>query len=29
MKFSEFEKIISPKRMRKYVIACGGNTRKV
>lgn len=28
MKFSEFEKIISPKRMRKYVIACGGNTRK-
>lgn len=28
MKFSEFEKIISPKRMRKYVAACGGNTRK-
>ena len=28
MKFCEFEKIMSFKRMRRYVNACGGNTRK-
>ena len=28
MRYSEFEKIVSQKRMRRYVVACGGNTRK-
>lgn len=28
MKFYEFEKIMSSKRMRRYVNACGGDTRK-
>jgi len=28
MDFSKFEYIISSKRMRKYVIACGNDTRK-
>lgn len=28
MKFSEFESIISDKRLRKYVAACGNDTRK-
>lgn len=28
MKFCEFEKIMSSKRMRRYVNACGGDTRK-
>ena len=28
MKYSEFESIISPERMRKYNVACGGNTAK-
>ena len=28
MKFSEFENIISDKRLRKYVAACGNDTRK-
>ena len=28
MKFCEFEKIMSSKRMRRYVTACGGDTRK-
>ena len=28
MKYTEFESIISPERMRKYNIACGGNTAK-
>jgi len=28
MKFSEFERIMSQKRMRRYVTACGGDTRK-
>lgn len=25
MKYTEFESIISPERMRKYNVACGGN----
>lgn len=28
MRFSEFERIISPARMGRYVIACNGDTRK-
>ena len=28
MKYTEFENIISPERMRKYNVACGGNTTK-
>lgn len=28
MKYSEFESIISPERLRKYIVACGGNTTK-
>ena len=28
MKYTEFESIISPERMRKYNVACGGNTAK-
>ena len=28
MKYTEFEDIISPERMRKYYVACGGNTAK-
>ena len=28
MKYAEFESIISPERMRKYNVACGGNTAK-
>ena len=28
MKYTEFEDIISPERMRKYNVACGGNTAK-
>ncbi|MBR5936247.1 MAG: Abi family protein [Bacteroidaceae bacterium] len=28
MKYTEFERIISQKRLRRYVQACGGNTRK-
>ena len=28
MKYSDFEKIVSQKRMNRYVQACGGNTRK-
>ena len=28
MKYSEFEGIISPERLRKYIVACGGNTSK-
>lgn len=28
MRFAEFEYIISSKRMRKYLVACGGDTRK-
>lgn len=28
MKYTEFESIISPERMRKYNVACGGNTTK-
>ena len=28
MKYLEFERIISHKRLRRYVLACGGNTRK-
>ena len=28
MKYSEFENIISPERLRKYIVACGGNTAK-
>ena len=28
MKYSEFESIISPERLRKYIVACGGNTAK-
>ena len=28
MKYPEFERIISPKRLRRYIQACGGNTRK-
>ncbi len=28
MKFIEFESIMSSKRMRRYVNACGGDTRK-
>lgn len=28
MKFSDFEYIVSSKRIRKYVTACGGDTRK-
>lgn len=28
MKYIEFESIISPERMRKYNVACGGNTAK-
>ena len=28
MKYSEFECIISPERMKKYNVACGGNTAK-
>ena len=27
MKYTEFESIISPERMRKYNVACGGNNR--
>lgn len=28
MRFAAFESIMSPKRMRRYVVACGGDTRK-
>ena len=28
MKYTEFERIISKKRMGRYLNACGGNTRK-
>lgn len=28
MKYTEFESIISPERMRKYNVACGGNKAK-
>ena len=28
MKYKDFENIISPERMRKYNVACGGNTSK-
>lgn len=28
MKYKEFERIVSQKRMNRYVQACGGNTRK-
>lgn len=28
MKYKDFEHIISEERMRRYVAACGGNTRK-
>lgn len=28
MRFSDFEYVISEKRMRKYVVACGGDTHK-
>ncbi|MDE6557184.1 MAG: Abi family protein [Duncaniella sp.] len=28
MKYADFEKIISPQRMERYLSACGGNTRK-
>ena len=28
MRFSDFESIMSSKRMTRYVNACGGNTRK-
>ena len=28
MKYTEFENIISPERMRKYNVACGGNKAK-
>ena len=28
MKYTEFESIISPERMRKYNVACGGNAAK-
>jgi hypothetical protein len=28
MRYSDFEKIISPARMNRYLIACGGNSRK-
>ena len=28
MRFFDFEKVMSPKRMRRYVLACGGDKRK-
>lgn len=28
MRYNDFERIISQKRLRRYVAACGGNTRK-
>ena len=28
MKYADFEKIMSPQRMERYVKACGGDTRK-
>ena len=28
MKYKEFENIISAQRMRKYLVACGGDTKK-
>ncbi len=28
MKFTEFEETISPERMRRYVMACGNDTRR-
>ncbi len=28
MKYADFEKILSPQRMERYVTACGGDTRK-
>ena len=28
MRYKDFERIISQKRLRRYVAACGGNTRK-
>lgn len=28
MKYNEFERLFSSKRMRKYVQACGGDTRR-
>ena len=28
MKYADFEKIMSPQRMERYVTACGGDTRK-
>ena len=28
MKYADFEKIMSPQRMERYLTACGGDTRK-
>ena len=28
MRYKDFERIISEERMNRYVVACGGNTRK-